>query len=156
MAPPSRSLPPSLIEARELALLLMTVAERMRAHFEGSAAMLELTPPQARALLELGEPTPMRALADALRCDASNVTGLADRLEALGLATREADPLDRRVKLLVLTEAGKHRRADLLRRVTEESPVMSRLDTEERRQLRGLLARLAVGAASGPPCAGET
>lgn len=40
----------------------------------------------------LGRPLPMRALAELLGCDASNVTGIVDRLEARGLVRREAAP----------------------------------------------------------------
>jgi len=45
---------------------------------------------QAMALghLEADEPLPMSALAGALQCDNSNVTGIVDRLEAAGLAER--------------------------------------------------------------------
>ena len=47
-------------------------------------AELGLTFPLAHALrlLEPDRPRPMRELADVLFCDASNVTALADRLEA--------------------------------------------------------------------------
>ncbi|MBW3630045.1 MAG: MarR family transcriptional regulator, partial [Gemmatimonadetes bacterium] len=60
-----------------------------------------------RALLALAEAAPMRSLAGQLRCDASNVTGLADRLEVRGLVTRVGQQGDRRVKLLALTDAGR-------------------------------------------------
>jgi DNA-binding MarR family transcriptional regulator len=49
----------------------------------------------------------MRALAGRLGCDASNVTGIVDRLESLGLAHREAAEGDRRVKIVVVTEQGR-------------------------------------------------
>ncbi len=48
----------------------------------------------------------MRALAGLLACDASNITGLVDRLEAQGLVSRHLDPGDRRVKNVVATEKG--------------------------------------------------
>ena len=57
-------------------------------------AELGLTLRQAHALrlLDPEEPMPMSALAERLFCDASNVTGIADRLEARGLVEREAWP----------------------------------------------------------------
>src|SRR2546422_3876238 len=57
-------------------------------------AALELTMPQAQLLLNLDpdRPVPMNTLADTLGCDASNVTGLVDRLEARSLLERRADP----------------------------------------------------------------
>src|SRR5215204_2554704 len=74
----------------------------------GVSSELELSPPQAMALLRLDpdEGMPMRHLAGALHCDTSNVTGIVDRLEDRGLVERRTDPLDRRVKRLVLTEQG--------------------------------------------------
>ena len=49
---------------------------------------------------------PMRNLAIHLHRDASNLTGIADRLESQGLVQRQVDPADRRIKRLVLTEQG--------------------------------------------------
>ena len=48
---------------------------------------LGLAPMQSMALMQLrpGEPMTMSAMAHALQCDNSNVTGIADRLEAMGL-----------------------------------------------------------------------
>jgi DNA-binding MarR family transcriptional regulator len=68
-----------------------------------------LAPQQAFALKHLhsGEPMKLSDLAQALRCDNSSVTGIADRLEKAGLAERQAHPTDRRVKTLALTERGK-------------------------------------------------
>ena len=48
----------------------------------------------------------MSGLAELLFCDASNVTGIADRLEARGLIERRSAGGDRRVKVLALTSAG--------------------------------------------------
>jgi DNA-binding MarR family transcriptional regulator len=67
-----------------------------------------LAPQQAFALqhLQPDEPIKLSDLAQALRCDNSSVTGIADRLEKAGLAERQAHPTDRRVKTLALTERG--------------------------------------------------
>ena len=53
---------------------------------------LGLAPMQSMALMQLrpGEPMTMSAMAHALQCDNSNVTGIADRLEAMGLVERRA------------------------------------------------------------------
>ena len=58
-------------------------------------------------------PTPMRRLAEQMNCEASNLTGLVDRLESRGLVERRPDPGDRRVRLLALTDEG--------RRVSQEA-----------------------------------
>jgi DNA-binding MarR family transcriptional regulator len=67
-----------------------------------------LAPQQAFALqhLQPDEPLKLSDLAQALHCDNSSVTGIADRLEKAGLAERRAHPTDRRVKTLALTERG--------------------------------------------------
>src|SRR5262250_641164 len=70
-------------------------------------AEFDLTPAQGHALrvIDPDRPVPMSALAEALLCDASNVTGIVDKLEARGLAKR-GQAEDRRVKVLTLTEQG--------------------------------------------------
>ena len=45
-------------------------------------------------------------IAQMLHCDASNVTGIVDRLVTLELATRQEDARDRRVKTVQLTHKG--------------------------------------------------
>ncbi len=136
----------ALEDAHDIAGLLFRVAERTRHVFESTARRFELTPPQARALLELEHPCPMGSLADRLHCDASNITGIADRLEARGLVSRETDPADRRVKALVLTPDGRRARNELEQTV-RSSPVMAGLTAAERGTLRELLAKVA----SSPP-----
>jgi DNA-binding MarR family transcriptional regulator len=83
----------------------------------------------------------MRGLAQHLECDASNVTGLADRLEELGVVER-VPGADRRVKLLRLTRRGATVRADLEDRVAAGSTVTAKLTALERTQLMGLLDKL--------------
>ncbi|MFI9345252.1 MarR family winged helix-turn-helix transcriptional regulator [Streptomyces sp. NPDC052773] len=107
-----------------------------------AAALHGLTMTQAKMLILLRQPLPMRALAGRLGCDASNITGLVDRLEARGLVSRHADPTDRRIKNVVATEEGREAvrliRADM--RAT--SAAFARLDEEGRRSLYELLGRL--------------
>ncbi len=131
-----------LDDAHEIAGLLFRVTEQTRHLFESTARGLELTPQQARALLQLDQPCPMGSLADRLHCDASNITGIADRLETRGLVSREPDPADRRVKALALTPRGRRARNELERTV-RSSPVMAGLSAAERRTLRELLAKVA-------------
>jgi DNA-binding MarR family transcriptional regulator len=59
----------------------------------------------------------MRSLADEWQCDPSHATFIVDRLEDLGLASRQPLLHDRRVKLVVLTRKGPEDARDLLRRV---------------------------------------
>lgn len=67
----------------------------------------ELTPQQVGLLRVLDTPMSMRVFAEDLSCDPSNVTGLVDRAERLGLVERVSDPLDRRVRMLTLTAKGR-------------------------------------------------
>ena len=84
----------------------------------------------------------MGQLAETLACDASNVTGLVDRLESRGLVRRRPSPADRRVKVLVLTPMGLELRALLLERMTTPPAALTRLSQREQRALVRLLARL--------------
>jgi DNA-binding MarR family transcriptional regulator len=92
---------------------------------------------------------PMRAIADSLSCEPSNVTGIVDGLERRGLVVRQADPADRRVKQVVLTADGKRTR-DLLRaRGYAHAEKFFDVPGEVRVQLRDILAGLLAGAADG-------
>ena len=139
---PARGRPEArLAEARDLSARLIEVAERTRADFAEVAEGVGFTPMQARAVLRLDEPTAMGALAEHLGCDASHVTGIADRLEGMGLLER-VPGADRRVRLLRLTRRGQALRTDLADWVTRGSTVTAKLDAEERQRLRELLDKL--------------
>jgi DNA-binding MarR family transcriptional regulator len=93
-------------------------------------------------LIEPGRPIPMGRLAETLACDASNVTGLVDRLESRGLVCRRPSAADRRVKALALTPKGARLRALLLDRMTVPPVTLGRLSVQEQRRLVQILARL--------------
>ena len=84
----------------------------------------------------------MGRLAETLSCDASNVTGLVDRLESRGLIRRQPSSEDRRVKILHLTPAGSRLRAQLLRRMTGRSLPLARLPLDQQRTLVKILETL--------------
>ena len=108
------------------------------------AAELQLSPAQCHVLhlIEPGRPIPMGQLAETLACDASNVTGLVDRLESRGLVRRRASEADRRVKVLELTATGARLRGLLLERMTAPPATLRRLSAAEQRSLVRILARL--------------
>jgi DNA-binding MarR family transcriptional regulator len=85
---------------------------------------------------------PMGQLAGALSCDASNVTGLVDRLESRGLVRRSPSAEDRRVKVLSLTPPGERLRSALIERMTSEPPTLARLSPAEQRALVRIMRRL--------------
>jgi DNA-binding MarR family transcriptional regulator len=109
---------------------------------------LGLTPGHLKALVVLdpGEPRPMRAMAEALACDASMVTWLVDRLEERGLVERQARPADRRVKTVALTDRGIEIRDRLLRAVREPPAELQTLDTASLLALREQLSKLPASA----------
>ena len=115
-----------------------------RANLPPLAAELDLSPAQCHVLhlIEPGRPIPMGQLAETLACDASNVTGLVDRLESRGLVRRRASAEDRRVKVLDLTPKGSRLRALLLDRMTAPPATIRRLSVREQRALVRILARL--------------
>ena len=102
-----------------------------------------LAPMQAMALthLEPDEPMPMSGLAAVLMCDNSNVTGIVDRLEALGLVERRPAERDRRVKAVALTERGVALRGVVQLRMSEPPPPLKRLSEEDAAALRDILQR---------------
>jgi len=130
-------------EANEAWGLFMQVFLSQKARFFSVAAELDLAPMQAHALrlLEPGETLPMSALAEELHCDASNVTGIVDRLEARGLIERRSAPEDRRKKLLAVTPAGAEVRETLRKRVFMPPEPIARLSKADQRALRDILRR---------------
>ena len=104
---------------------------------------LGISPQQSMAIgsLKPGEPMPMSALAEALHCDNSNITGIVDRLEAAGLAQRQPDERDRRVKAVVLTKEGERMQVEIQRRAGEPPPTIASLSDEDAITLRDILTR---------------
>ena len=128
----------------ELDQLIMQVLDHVRGIFLGRLAEAELSPPQFMLMKLLDEPSPMRRLAEHLSCDASNLTGLADRLEDRHLVERRSDPADRRVTRLALTRQGRALRTRLARPLTTELPGLQRLTAPERAELARLLKLVFV------------
>ena len=124
--------------------LLVRFFFTQRANLPPLAAELELSPAQCHVLrlLEPDKPIPMRQLADGLCCDASNVTGLVDRLESKGLVRRTASDEDRRVKVIELTPKGARLRAAFMERMAAPPEGLERLSAREQQTLVRILARL--------------
>jgi DNA-binding MarR family transcriptional regulator len=107
----------------------------------------DLSPMQLHALraLEPGLELTMSALAGSLFCDASNVTGIVDRLEDRGLIERRPAAHDRRVKMLAVTDEGARLRQEIVERLSEPPPWLAGLARADQRALRDAL-RKAAGA----------
>ncbi|MFF4346482.1 MarR family winged helix-turn-helix transcriptional regulator [Streptomyces sp. NPDC001530] len=127
----------------EVVELIGTVVARYHEEYEDAAAEHALTGTQARLLSLLAlEPLPMRRLAQQLKCEPSNVTGIVDRLEARGLAERRPDPADRRVKLAAATPEGRAVARGLRDSLNFAREPLAGLAEEERLALRDLLRRM--------------
>jgi DNA-binding MarR family transcriptional regulator len=126
-------------ELAEFATALYQLVETLRGEHEDAAASAGLTAPQAMILTLLSEPTSMRQFAERMGCDASNITGIVDRLEAKLLVVRHVDPDDRRVKRIARTPAGDA----AVRRFQKELVRASSLAKLTPKARRGLLAMLS-------------
>jgi MarR family transcriptional regulator, organic hydroperoxide resistance regulator len=126
------------VEAWELLWRLM---QANKPRFMALAQELGLAPMQLHALrlIEPGVEVPMSSLAGKLFCDASNVTGIVDRLEARGLIERRPAEHDRRVKLLVLTAEGDRVRSTAQSQITQPPPEIAALPLDQKRALRDAL-----------------
>ena len=135
--------PATTSAATEAWALMQRLFGPQRKRFMALAAEHELSPPQLGALKALhpGRPIAMSELAGILGCDNSNVTGIVDRLEYRGLVERRPADYDRRVKLLVLTEAGRELREELADRLHAPPAELAGLSVADQRALRDILAR---------------
>jgi MarR family transcriptional regulator, organic hydroperoxide resistance regulator len=124
--------------------LLVRFFFTQRANLPLLAAELQLSPAQCHLLraIEPGQQVPMRQVAAALACDASNVTGLVDRLESRGLIRRQPSPGDRRVTMLDLTPTGSRLRTLLLDRMGAPPPALGRLSIRDQQALVRILSQL--------------
>jgi DNA-binding MarR family transcriptional regulator len=129
--------------AREAQQLFFEIGMAQRIRVGKALDRLGLTLVQAHALrtLDPRQPLPMSTLAELLLCDASNVTGIADRLEARGLIERRTAPGDRRVKTLALTRKGAALRARALEIMSEPPAPIAALSVADQRLLRDVLRR---------------
>jgi MarR family transcriptional regulator, organic hydroperoxide resistance regulator len=127
--------------AQEAWELLWRIVQAHRPRFLALAQELGLSPAQLHALrlMEPGAEVPMSSLAGRLFCDASNVTGIVDRLESRGLIERRPAAHDRRVKLLSLTEEGARVREIAWRQMSRPPAEIAALPLEHRRALRDAL-----------------
>ena len=117
---------------------------KTRAQRDHALERFGLTPNDARALhaLDVTEGRPMRALAEAWGCDASNATGMIDRLETRGLAERRTIATDRRVKLVVLTKLGAKTRVSLQQALFEPPLELLKLSRADLEAFRDAMTRL--------------
>ena len=134
-------------EASEATELFNELFQDHKRLMQAMAKERALTIQQVVALWHLspGQGLAMNALAEILMCDASNVTGIVDKLEARGLAKR-GQAEDRRVKVLTLTADGEALRDALHARMVEPPAWILSLSRDDQRALRDILRRGIEGA----------
>ena len=127
--------------------LLFDLLMRQRTRLPQVAAEFELSEPQCHVLrlLEPGAGAPMRTVVERLGCDASNVTGIVDRLEARGLVERTACAHDRRVRMLRLTPRGAQMRARIVAKMNEPPEPIAGLPADDLAALCAILRRALGG-----------
>ncbi|MEZ0115863.1 DNA-binding MarR family transcriptional regulator [Catenulispora sp. EB89] len=131
----------------EVLELFWAASQAFYDNYDEAAARHDLTRMQAFVLANLmSGPKPMRFLAEHLKCEPSNITGLVDRMEARGLVTREPDPEDRRVKRITATELGRASFDAVWGGLTFAAEPLAGLSGSERRTLRDLLRRVVPAA----------
>ncbi len=125
-------------------------AEKMAA----LGAQTKLSPGVLKTLVRLSrtDGISMGEMARGIGCDPSYATALVDDLAANGLATRAQDPVDRRVKIVVLTEKGRALAAEIHSVLSVPPASFGTLSRAELRQLRDLLEKV-IGA--DPALSGE-
>jgi DNA-binding MarR family transcriptional regulator len=145
-------------ERRRLAeQLLATRRAMVRDMLLGALAELaegEITLAQLAALmlLEDGRPRPVNDIAARLGRSLSAASRLLDQLARRRLLKRQADPADRRVRLLVIAERGRALLAALLeRRAAAQLALMERLSPAERERVLEGMALLAEAAGRPEP-----
>jgi DNA-binding MarR family transcriptional regulator len=117
-------------------------------------AQTKLSPGVIKTLVRLArtDGISMGEMARSIGCDPSYITALVDDLAAHGLATREPDPVDRRVKIVVITEKGRSLAGEIHSVLSVPPAAFSALSRTELRQLRELLDKVV---AADPALSGE-
>jgi len=124
--------------------LVTDLVGRVWGHFQSRVAELDLSLPEAKAVLSLepGQALSMRELSRRLHANPSNITVVATRLEARGFLVRQGAD-DRRVRSVRLSEAGAGARRRLEDRLAEEHPAVRGLSATQLEAFRKILRRLA-------------
>ncbi len=116
-------------------------------HVERMAALgerMKLAPGVIKTLMRLGreDGVSMGDMARGIGCDPSYITALVDDLAERGLARREPSPDDRRVKIVVLTSAGRKLAAEIEGTLSVPPSAFAALSDAELRELRDLLDKV--------------
>jgi DNA-binding MarR family transcriptional regulator len=123
-------------------LLRDSAMTSLKEDFGARVSDCNLSMSQGKLIRELAHPQSQRELARRLHFDPSNITALADSMEARGLIERRPGASDRRFRLLALTPAGERLRLTLEERLAEPPAFLDRLTPAEQKQLLQLLSKI--------------
>lgn len=129
--------------ANRLGAVALRLTDGIREATETATGMAGGIPAALVSLSEWADGRPVEVLAEAMRVSHSRAVRVVDRLEAAGLARREADPSDGRRALVRLEPAGR-KLADraLAARAQVLLRAVAQLEAEDVRDLERLLAAL--------------
>lgn len=145
-APDSAPLLPGALTS-SVAFLAVRLRNEFRPRLFGRYEEMGLRPTHGAILLCL-EADPLltqKGLVEVLRMDPSDAVRLLDELEQLGFIQRLPDPVDRRRKLLVLTDKGRvhtDKVRDLIAETDDE--MLASLDENERRRFTSMLVKVVA------------
>lgn len=123
---------------------ILALLKRFKATMAEVAESHNLTPIQLGALHAIHEGyVTMGKVAQTMHCDASNVTGIIDRLVVMRLVLRQEDSRDRRVKTLALTAKG-HKIITQISASLPDTLGCANLTAKERVTIHNVLVKLAV------------
>jgi MarR family transcriptional regulator, lower aerobic nicotinate degradation pathway regulator len=128
----------------QVGFLLRRATQRHLALFAAEMGA-EITPMRWAVLAKLYElgPTSQNRLGRAAAMDGATMKGVVDRLTALKLIQRRADPADGRRRMIALTERGRRRvERSLARARAVTAATLAPLAEKEARQLARLLGKL--------------
>lgn len=122
---------------------LLLMVKKLQSNIALVAEDFGLTIMQLYTMHAIGEEhqTTMGKTAEAIRCDASNVTGIIDKLVSMGVVSREENPNDRRIKTLQLTGEGRNLLNEVLNAMAERLGY-SRVTQDEMAQFQSILLKL--------------
>jgi MarR family transcriptional regulator for hemolysin len=148
------------IDTDSLAFLVSDCARLMRMAFERRilSAGLELTAGEARTLVQIAAHNGSRQLDIATRMglEPMTVSAFLDRLQMRGLIERQPDPLDRRAKRIMLSDAAEEMiRAISVEIVAVQNEATNGLDRETQDAVRQALKALRQNLQKVEPAAPE-
>lgn len=127
----------------KICLQILQLWKRMKSTINDFALERDLTLQQIFVVYHLYNEGPilMGTLAKHLHCDASNVTGMVDRLQSTDLITRREMPEDRRAKQLAITTKGRTLIDELIPRLPD-GVGLHKLSPAEQQQLAAIFQKL--------------